>query len=206
MITASIDEAALDRDQRELVEETIRLAIREVNNAAYNVAYGAMLLSPHGNPRAIEQRMRAPALMVKGLRPHDTLPSVANALVNARRGRRGKKGLTGEPMRRASENLIRRKMLGAYYIAAGWLEAMKVLANFVDHTRDIPAHIVDYGLPDGDAIPAKRYGDDVTATIINLSRGAETRGRSAAEKALENEADDLIERFEEKLEKLWNRN
>lgn len=205
MTTFTTDAAALERDQRDLLLESIRAAVREVNQAAYNIAHEAMVHTPHGDPRAIEARLRAPATRVRGLSPGEPYPSVAAALVNARRGRRGRKGLTGAPMRRASESLIRKKKLGAYYVAAGFLEALKKLAPFVQRTRQIPPYIVDFGLPDGDATLARLAGESVVATISNHSRGAERLAGPVAEKALAKEADELADRFEEQLERIWNR-
>lgn len=205
MIRFSVNEPEIERDYDELLRKAERVAIEELTQSGYNIAYAAMLNTAEviremgRGPEQVRDQLEAPATHAGGTgRP----PTVAQAVIQSRRARRGKKGLYGDKMRRAEQNLIRRKMLGAYYIAAGWLEPQKILARLGAKAKPYVQGIVDYGLPDGDAIPPKPGRHEVT--LINLSRGALRIGGDAAKKALEDEAPIFLGRLGVRLEQVWN--
>jgi hypothetical protein len=90
---------------------------------------------------------------------------LAALIVNAKRGKQGKKGLNGIAMAKAVATLIKRRMRTSKFIAAGWLAAVKAIAPHVSGKKGVtPSGKTKAKL--GGAKAAKQQSDNKAETSI----------------------------------------
>lgn len=76
---------------------------------------------------------------------------LAAILVNAKRAKEGKKGLTGEKMAKAVETFIKKAQASRNFLRAGWIPAVKKMAPFATKKGGKP-------IPDGARIKGSQKG------------------------------------------------
>lgn len=193
----------VQREHDELQRQALIIFQQELNQSGYDASHAAMLLTPRRTAAQVRAGLSAPATRVHNRTGKP--PTIAEAIINKRRRLRGRPPLRGAEMRTAEEKFIKRKIIGAGYWAAGFLEAMKVFERFGVKTKPVPEDIVDFGLPDGDAIPAKIDKEQMSVTIINNSRGADPGAREALNTAMQTEGEEMLIRIQHRLEELWDK-
>ncbi len=193
-----LDTRDFERTLREYRRISKRTNEEIVNTKAYFIARRALVETY----KADKGRLKASLLDKRG-------QEILGKLINARRGKRGEKGLYGEAMIEA-QALIRASRLRAVgFLKSGWVSVIKNLAPYVKSKRgavrmDNTAKVV--GRPKGDATPAKP-GIITRAIIRNFATSKHTTtpdplglyGEPALQKAINIEAASMVEYMERKL-------
>jgi hypothetical protein len=123
-----------------------------LNTKMFYIARGASRLTPKANRSSVEQELgvvgyavkigkRGKPLMRDGRFKWDKLYSrkvtVANLIINSRKGKAGKKGLYGQEMLAAVVDMIRKRTRSIGTLKAGWLGAIRTFGSAIGQSGDI---------------------------------------------------------------------
>lgn len=164
------------------------------NTKAFYIARRAVVETPAVKPGEIRSFIRRGSGAAIG------------KIINARRGKRGEKGLYGEAMAEMVATVLAARLRSRAFLKSGWLWAVKKLAPYAEKigARN-PRGAKVYGKAKGDAVPATQ-GWRVTAKIINTTTAAWDKRDGAGEiatpalqRAIDFESKSMLAYIEKKL-------
>ena len=226
-IKFTVDDREFQRTLRAYARQSRRDAADIVNRKALFVSLRAIKETPKADKLAIGKELSALIFdfkqTAKGYirklktatrfgrfgQTHE-VPIVA-LLINAQRGRQGKKGLYGDAMKQAVQKFISARQRTVAFLRSGWLPAVKVLSPLVRNKSGAPK--VDsetmHRRPGAGGAIAASEGWRVKATIHNAiaaggkdaqhhAQGVERYGVPALQRALKLEEQDMRQFMEDK--------
>lgn len=183
-----------NREFRETMREYRKFTKRDLatilNTKAFYIARGAVRNTLKASKEQIQWELTDPDFSYSGA-------PIAALLVNKRRGAQGKKGLYGARMERAVNSLANARVLTRAFIAAGFLEAVKIFGGVAEKKNRAPRSdpsVKQRGRAKGSGTIARESWTP-RATIEN---GARTR-RETHDALMKYGGDGLQEAFDEEV-------
>lgn len=202
-ITIKVDTRAFNRTFKEYMKLTKRSLVESCNQHAYYMARDAVLTTKAATKDEIAESLNKPSTKYPEVQ-------LAAILVNAERGKQGKKGLTGEKMKSAVEKFIRKRQSHRNFLRSGWIPSIKKLAQLVPKKNGtpIPSGTVKKGRNYGGTTPARdsMFSWRVFTTIWNSATGkVDHQGRAirylqtGAKEAIEMERLSMVKYIQRKI-------
>lgn len=148
--------------------------VSAINTKAYYIARRAVVETPAVKPEEIREFIKRDDGAIIG------------KIINARRGKRGEKGLYGKEMAQMVATVRAARLRSRAFIKSGWLWAVKTLAPHAEkigQPRITGPKAKTIGRAKGSAVPA-RNGWKITAKIINTVTAAWDKREGAAKYAV----------------------
>jgi hypothetical protein len=167
-----IDTSRFDRVMKQYLRYSSRSYAEACDQHAYYIARNATNTTKTADPNVIRAALNVKSKMYDA--------SLASILVNWKRGKQGKKGLTGDKMVSAVEKLIKTYINHRNFLRAGWIPAIKRLALVVPRRggSPIPPATAKKGREFGGAQAASPYSSKPFALIWNSSANNKKREAS----------------------------
>ena len=195
-----------DREFTKTLEEYRRYSRRDipeiVNTKAFFIARRAVIETPKADSSKVRAFFSRATQRIVGM------------IINARRGKRGQKGLYGDEMAEAQAMMKAARLRSVAFLKSGWLPAIKTLEKLTKYRRgvarseagDAVGRVKQVGQPKGRATPAREGTFYSRAIITNLadarhdSRAALLKfGGPALQRAIDKETESMREYIERKL-------
>lgn len=166
-----------------------------VNTKAFYIARRATIETAKASKQSIQRFIRLDSGAVIG------------RIINARRGKRGEKGLYGDAMAEAVALVLAARLRSRAFLASGWLPAIKALEPYAEK-RGAPRQdrvSKEFGQAKGSGKPARGAGWIAKAIIINMAaarwdRGGQAKhGQVALQKAFDFEVKSMLAYIERKM-------
>lgn len=175
-VNIKVDTTKFDRAMKDYMKYSSRSNVEAVNQHAYYICRNATSTTHATEASKIKQDLEAAS------KTNPKAP-IAAILANRDLGKKGKKGLYGEKMRKAMESFIKVRVAHRNFLRSGWIPAIKILANVVPKKggRKIPSQTDKKGRNFGGAKPAKNTSVDtkrILATIWNSALGKKNDQKS----------------------------
>jgi hypothetical protein len=136
-----------------------------VNTKAFFIARRAVVETPKADSAKVRKFFDRATQRIVGM------------IINARRGKRGEKGLYGEAMREAQMMMKAARLRSVAFLKSGWLPAIKTLEKLTNYRRGVArseagsaiGRALQIGQPKGHAVPAREGSFLAKAVITNLA-------------------------------------
>lgn len=209
-----LDKRQFDQALREYIPTTKKSLAQISNERGTNVAFRWQFHIPKADKAKIERELGVTRQVVvnrkgKSSNKRTVKPvKFVYALVNARQAAKGEEGLTGSAMEKAARNFIASRVRSIAFFKAGCIPIIKKLARAAKKFVRFDRSAKQYGVDKGDAIPA-RESFTPSCTLINSATGNGTTGSRALlkyglpalQKAMNEEAQELLRHTHAKLQK-----
>lgn len=179
MINVKVDTKAFDRALEEYMKFTKRSVSEVVNAKAWFIARNAVLMTDKTHVSKIDAEMKSPS------RDYPPAP-LAAVIINSRAKAKGMKGLSGNAMKKAVQNMINARHKAVNFLRSGWLPAIRILELAVKRgdinfsKRFAPkkdSSVKQFGVDKGSAKWAKPNYERVFSEIENAVEGG-NKGRN----------------------------
>jgi hypothetical protein len=180
----------------------------EVNKRGFNICLKAAGKTPKVSKELIKNEMEAPArIQPPGVRKGKPVP-LAAILTNYHRGKKGKKGMWGEPMKKAVKTAIAHRQKGRGFMAAGWLGTAADIGLYVRPPREVRGRTthLQIGKAKGVGKPERRIGalqPKASGRHGSKASGNIKGAKSALRYAVNAETRDMIKYLRRKIPKDW---
>ena len=174
-----------------------RTWVESVNQRAANLAMKAARYTPSAKASSVRAELQGASRVAPGA-------PLAAILTNYFRGKKGKKGLTGRPMKRSERRAVRYRTKGTNFLKSAWYGCIADLQPYIKAIR-VPRNKAGFKTK-GKAIPERRRNPiNAHATIIHgITAGSTIRGlKSALQKAISIERKDMLNYIRRKMGKDW---
>jgi hypothetical protein len=174
-----------------------RTWVESVNQRAANLAMKAARYTPSAKASSVRAELQGASRVAPGA-------PLAAILTNYFRGKKGKKGLTGRPMKRSERRAVRYRTKGTNFLKSAWYGCIADLQPYIKAIR-VPRNKVGFKTK-GKAIPERRRNPiNAHSTIIHgITAGSTIRGlKSALQKAISIERKDMLNYIRRKMGQDW---
>lgn len=158
--------------------------------------------------RAVVETVKADSGKIKAFFD-GTTQRVLGMIINARRGKRGQKGLYGDEMVEAQAAMRAQRLRAVGFIKSGWIWVIKELDSYVKSKRGAARaeQVNTFGKPHGKATPSRSNSFIARAIIRNFAESKESTtpdplgkfGMPGLQKAVNFETASMQKYVEEKL-------
>lgn len=199
-VSFKINTREFDRTLREYANYSKRDVQTIVNTKAFYIARRAVAETPMADGKDIRDFIRSDS------------GAIAGKMINARRAKRGEKGLYGKAMAKEVAAMLAKRLRARAFIKSGWLWAVKKLEPYAEKVGRKPSigrgKPQAVGKPKGSAEPATSGGWRCRSKIINTVTAAwDTRqevakvAEPALQRAFDYERQSMLQYIENKLRK-----
>ena len=184
----SVDTRSLGRTLAEYVKISKKDMVEVINRTARAIAFELLKLTKRTDKQSIISELgkivtkpkTSKSGKTRNTKHLETGTPLIYKIINARRGKQGKPGLTGAPMEKASLKLLGSRFRSITFGASGWVGDIKDLQPFVKGGGSISkTGVKQYGQQKGHATPAREGGNTAFAIIQSDIVGRETQSAFA---------------------------
>ena len=159
-INVDFDTQRFNRVLNAYLKYSGRSFTNEVNKRSFNIALKAVGKTPKVTAQKIKRDMMRAAKIQPSSSKRGKRAPVAAILTNYHRGKKGKKGMWGEPMKNAVATAIAHRQKGRGFMAAAWLGTASDIGPYIKPPRSVRGSRTKFqiGKPKGEGKPERRIG------------------------------------------------